>query len=155
MTTSRASELSDSCSLSILRGYPSRERPVTPARWPSTPRTGGEDIRAATATRVRLTLYIGHGMGRGTHLARGVRVRLAFAMGLCALTVGPLAAQAAARNFDNPADNTPAAAQQQFGITNPHRNDTPNDPGYDGAEPDDPDAVGSTNLFDEAYGLFG
>src|SRR4051812_4741147 len=91
------------------------------------------------------------GAGRFSSSARRVGVATA----LCACVIGPLAAQAAARDFNNPADNTPAAAQQQFGITNPHRNDTPNDPGYDGAEPDDPDAVGNSNLFDEAFGLFG
>src|SRR5581483_6623688 len=85
----------------------------------------------------------------------GIRPRLALASLLFALLVSPLAARAATRDFDHPADNTPAAAQQQFGVTNPHRNDTPNDPGYDGAEPDDPDGVGNTNIFDEQFGLFG
>ena len=74
---------------------------------------------------------------------------------LLGLLVFPFAARAAARDFDHPADNTPAAAQQQFGVVNPQRNDTPNDPGYDGAEPDDPDGVGNTNVYDEAFGLFG
>jgi hypothetical protein len=74
---------------------------------------------------------------------------------LLALLVTPLAARAATRDFEHPADNTPAAAQQQFGVVNPHRNDTPDDPGYDGAEPDDPDGVGNTNVYDEAFGLFG
>src|SRR5690242_7691093 len=92
------------------------------------------------------------GVGR---MSRGARLRLAFAAAVFAIVIGPLAADAAARDFNNPADNTPAAAQQQFGITNPHRNDTPNDPGYDGAEPDDPDAVGNSNIFDEAFGFFG
>jgi hypothetical protein len=102
---------------------------------------------------VLLTRFsIGMGLGRS---CSGIRPRLAFAVAAFAVAVGPFAAQAAARDFNNPADNTPAAAQQQFGITNPHRNDTPNDPGYDGAEPDDPDAVGNSNIFDEAFGLFG
>src|SRR3954451_4035466 len=86
----------------------------------------------------------------------GMAPRLALAALLFALVAAPLAARAAVtRNFDAPADHTPAAAQQQFDPVNPHRNDTPNDPGYDGAEPDDPDTVGKTNLYDEQFGLFG
>jgi subtilase family protein len=84
-----------------------------------------------------------------------MRPRLALAALLFALLVSPLAARAATRNFDDPADNTAAAAQQQFAAVNPQRNDTPNDPGYDGAEPDDPDHVGNTNIYDEQFGLFG
>jgi Subtilase family len=94
-------------------------------------------------------------MGTGRPSAAGVRPRLALAAVVCAFAVAPLAAQAATRDFENPADNSPAAAQQQFGLLNPHRNDTPTDPGYDGAEPDDPDGVGDTNIYDEAFGLFG
>src|SRR4051794_28359959 len=94
-------------------------------------------------------------MSTGRVSGAGVRPRLALAAALCTFAVGPLAAQAAARDFENPADHSAAAAQQQFGLINPHRNDTPNDPGYDGAEPDDPDTVGDTNIFDEAFGLFG
>jgi hypothetical protein len=74
---------------------------------------------------------------------------------LLGLLVAPFAASASARDFEHPADHSPADAQQQFGVTNPQRNDTPNDPGYDGAEPDDPDGVGNTNVYDEAFGLFG
>jgi hypothetical protein len=85
----------------------------------------------------------------------GARVRLVLAAIVCVLVSAPVGAWAAARDFDHPADNTPTAAQQQFGQVNPHRNDTPNDPGYDGAEPDDPDNVGNTSIYDEAFGLFG
>src|SRR5439155_10321577 len=90
-------------------------------------------------------------MGTG----RGVRQRLAHAESLLALLIAPLAARAATRDFEHPADHSAADAQQQFGQVNPHRNDTPNDPGYDGAEPDDPDGVGNTNIYDEQFGLFG
>jgi hypothetical protein len=93
-------------------------------------------------------------MGIGRPRA-GVRPRLALAATLFAFAVAPLAAQAATRDFEHPAEHSAADAQQQFGIVNPHRNDTPNDPGYDGAEPDDPDGVGNTNIYDEAFGLFG
>src|SRR5205823_1685644 len=51
---------------------------------------------------------------------------------------------------------------QQFSVSNVQRQDTPNDPSYDVAEPDDPDSTAnggtvspSTNLYDEEFGLFG
>jgi Subtilase family len=94
-------------------------------------------------------------MGTGRPPRAGVRPRLALAASLLALAVTPLAAQAATRDFEHPADNTPAAAQQQFPIINPHRKDTPNDPAYDSAEPTDEDAVGASNIYDERFGLFG
>jgi hypothetical protein len=128
-------------------GYPSRVASVTPAEDANNPRMGG--IR--TGARSNRTGYGLDGMGIG----RGALPRFALAALLSCALIGPLAARAAARDFENPADNTPADAQQQFGLINPHRDDTPNDPGYDGAEPDDPDAVGNTNVFDEAFGLFG
>jgi hypothetical protein len=81
--------------------------------------------------------------------------RLALAVCLFVFLAAPLAARAAVRNFENPADNTPAAAQQQFGLINPQRNDTPNDPDYDKAEPDDQDGLLDTNIYDEQFGLFG
>src|SRR3954453_12453979 len=93
-------------------------------------------------------------MGTGRPGA-GVRSRLALAAALFAFAVAPLAAEAATRDFDHPSDHSAADAQQQFGQVNPHRNDTPNDAGYDGAEPDDPDGVGNTNIYDEDFGLFG
>src|SRR5438876_292874 len=55
-----------------------------------------------------------------------------------------------------------SAAAQQFAVANVQRQDTPNDPGYDLAEPDDPDSTlnggavtPSTNLYDEQFGFFG
>ena len=69
---------------------------------------------------------------------------------MLALSVG--AASALGRNFDNPASHDSA---QQFSAANPQRQDTPNDPGYDSAEPDDEDGVSTTNLYDEQFGLFG
>ncbi len=65
------------------------------------------------------------------------------------------AAPAAARDFEHPADHTAGAAAQQFGIQNPQRADTPTDPGYDSAEPDDADNGVDTNIYDEQFGLFG
>jgi Subtilase family len=82
------------------------------------------------------------------------------ALGACALLVaGAASAGAAARNFDNPASHD---ASQQFGPASVQRSDTPNDPEYDFAEPDDPDSTlnggtvpPSTNIYDEQFGLFG
>lgn len=57
------------------------------------------------------------------------------------------------RDFNNPASNN---TSQQFGPNNVQRDDTPTDPDYDSAEPDDPDGGASTtNLFDERFDLFG
>src|SRR3954453_21175289 len=61
-------------------------------------------------------------------------------------------AAAAGRDFEQPASEDPS---QQFGVVNPQRQDTPNDPGYDRAEPDDEDGVSSTNIYDEQFGFFG
>ncbi len=87
------------------------------------------------------------------------------AVGACALVVAIAGvASAAARDFEHPANHTPADAQQQLGLplTDPQRADTPNDPGYDIAEPDDPDSKlnggpfdASTNIYDEDFGFFG
>ena len=77
------------------------------------------------------------------------------AAGLAALGLAVLAAgaSAAARDFDHPASHD---TSQQFAIVNVQREDTPNDPGYDSAEPDDQDGPpASTNLFDERFDLFG
>src|SRR4051794_13616739 len=90
-------------------------------------------------------------MGRG----RGIVSRLALASAIFIFVAAPLAARAAARDFEHPAAHTPPDAQQQFAIDNPHRHDTPDDPDYDGAEPDDEDGVGNTNIYDEQFGLFG
>jgi hypothetical protein len=74
----------------------------------------------------------------------------------CALALGVPAAAFAA-GFDAPQVYTSPAqdAQQQFAVDNPHRHDTPNDPGYDAAEPDDEQHAGATNLYDERFDLFG
>jgi hypothetical protein len=78
------------------------------------------------------------------------RVLLASIASAVVLGGGPLAQ---ARDFDHPASD---ATGQQFAAGNVQRQDTPNDPAYDRAEPDDEDAVdGSTNLYDERYDLFG
>ncbi|HEY0317815.1 MAG TPA: S8 family serine peptidase [Solirubrobacterales bacterium] len=63
-----------------------------------------------------------------------------------------VAAGASARDFENPASTD---TSQQFVPLNPQREDTPSDPGYDRAEPDDEDGVSSTNLYDEQFGFFG
>lgn len=79
--------------------------------------------------------------------------RLAAWLSVLALTLLSVAATAAARNFDQPVSGVSA---QQFGAVNPQREDTPNDPEYDRAEPDDEDAVTpSTNIYDEQFGFFG
>ena len=90
------------------------------------------------------------GAGRG-----GVTSRLALAFALCALCLAPFTAQALARNFEAPASH---ATAQQFAPGSVQREDTPNDPSYDFAEPDDEDAPGvtpSSNIFDEEFGYFG
>jgi subtilase family protein/hemolysin type calcium-binding protein len=72
---------------------------------------------------------------------------LVLALALCG------AAVASARNFEQPASSD---TSQQFEAVNPQRADTPNDPEYDRAEPDDEDATPpSTNIYDEQFGLFG
>jgi Subtilase family/RTX calcium-binding nonapeptide repeat (4 copies) len=75
---------------------------------------------------------------------------VAGAAALFLLLVG--VAAAAGRDFEHPASEDPS---QQFGILNPQREDTPDDPGYDRAEPDDEDGVSSTNIYDEQFGFFG
>jgi hypothetical protein len=82
---------------------------------------------------------------------RGARLRLAALAAALLLLVSGVAV-AAGRNFEEPQSKDPA---QQFGVTNPQREDTPNDPGYDRAEPDDEDGVSSTNVYDEQFGFFG
>jgi subtilase family protein/hemolysin type calcium-binding protein len=85
-------------------------------------------------------------VGRST-----VRIRLGAGLLVALLTLCAVAS-AAARDFDNPASGD---ASQQFAPVNPQREDTPTDPAYDLAEPDDEDGVRSTNLYDEAFGFFG
>ncbi len=72
---------------------------------------------------------------------------------LGALTAGLPAgagAQAACGGFDDPCSHDPS---QQFAPGNVQRQDTPNDPDYDSAEPDGGGT--STNLYDERFDLFG
>lgn len=64
-----------------------------------------------------------------------------------------------AQSFDSPRDDHPPDASQQLDRDEPvQRRDTPNDPDYDRAEPDDespPPGPPSTSLFDERVDLFG
>jgi hypothetical protein len=98
-------------------------------------------------------------MGVRRTTSRGYR-KLSLALLTCGLLIaGVGVASAAARDFEHPASND---TSQQFGINNVQRQDTPNDPNYDYAEPDDPDSTTSggtvtpsTNLYDEQFGLFG
>jgi hypothetical protein len=68
------------------------------------------------------------------------------------------AAASGARDFEHPASNDPS---QQFsygvplGLGNVQRQDTPNVPNYDNAEPDAAGGRSSTDLFDERFDLFG
>jgi hypothetical protein len=71
--------------------------------------------------------------------------------------VGGLAVDAGAAScggFENPCSQETA---QQFGYGSVQRQDTPNDPSYDQAEPDtqQPPANRSSNLYDERFDLFG
>lgn len=61
-------------------------------------------------------------------------------------------AGAASRDFDRPASQDTA---QQFSSGSVQRQDTPNDPDYDRAEPDDEDGRSSTNLYEQRFDLFG
>ncbi len=99
--------------------------------------------------------------GRGS-----ARRRIAcIAVGVCALVAAIAGvASAAARDFEHPANHTPPTPSSSSACppTDPQRADTPNDPGYDIAEPDDPDSKlnggpfdASTNLYDEEFGFFG
>ncbi|MDX6615019.1 MAG: hypothetical protein QOD60_110 [Solirubrobacterales bacterium] len=68
----------------------------------------------------------------------------------CLVALG--SAAIALAGFNNPASNNP---QQQFGPNSVQRQDTPNDPGYDGSEPDRAGGPNSSNLYDERFDLFG
>src|ERR1700733_10791780 len=80
------------------------------------------------------------------------RAPRALAVALAVLAPGTAVALAATRDFDHPASHD---TSQQFGFGSVQRQDTPNDPSYDSAEPDDPDGRSSSNFFDEDYRLFG
>jgi hypothetical protein len=95
---------------------------------------------------------LAHQMGRG-RLHQGTRAGIAAAALACLLLLASSASAIAIRDFENPASNDP---QQQFTPGNVQRADTPNDPEYDRAEPDDQDGPPSTtNLYDERFDLFG
>jgi hypothetical protein len=87
---------------------------------------------------------------RNSSIGVGGRLGAALAVVFFALSVA--AAAAIARDFDDPASTD---TSQQFGVVNPQREDTPDDPEYDEAEIDDEDGVQSTNIFDEQFGFFG
>ena len=61
-------------------------------------------------------------------------------------------AYALARDFEHPASQD---TSRQFAPGNVQRQDTPTDPDYDKAEPDDEDGSSSSNLYDERFDLFG
>ena len=74
------------------------------------------------------------------------------------ILLGAVTTASAARDFWNPASSD---SSQQFPLLPPpldgnvQRDDTPNDPGYDRAEPDDEDGATTTNIYDERFDLFG
>lgn len=78
------------------------------------------------------------------------------ALGLLAIAGAVLAASAvtvaATRDFEHPAS---VDTSQQFSSGSVQRQDTPNDPSYDRAEPDDEDGRTSTNMYEERFDLFG
>lgn len=84
----------------------------------------------------------------------GRPLALALVLGLAALGTAP----AAASDFEHPASHD---TSQQFaygrplGPGNVQRQDTPDDPVYDPAEPDTLHGRTSTNLYDERFDLFG
>src|SRR5262249_15109830 len=100
-------------------------------------------------------------MGIGRTRRGAVRL-VTLAAAVCALTMAPAAARAfMPRDFENPQS---ANTSQQFGLNSVQRHDTPNDPKYDYAEPDDEDSptatppgalAPSSNIFDEDFGYFG
>ncbi|MGI8556945.1 MAG: S8 family serine peptidase [Solirubrobacteraceae bacterium] len=74
--------------------------------------------------------------------------------GVVALLFAGAGMPARASDFEHPASQDSA---QQFAPLSPQRQDTPNDPVYDQAEPDTQQPAGarSTNVFDERFDLFG
>jgi hypothetical protein len=92
---------------------------------------------------------------RRGHIGSRARTRRALAALALALVL-PGAATALASDFDHPASND---TSQQFtpppAPTNPQRQDTPDDPDYDCAEPDTAQAPCSNNFYDERFDLFG
>jgi Subtilase family len=93
--------------------------------------------------------------GRRTRAARAVTATVACA--LAAVGGAPFAAGASSTScggFENPCSHD---TSQQFGYGSVQRQDTPNDPSYDQAEPDtqQPPSNRSSNFFDERFDLFG
>src|SRR4051794_41002998 len=87
---------------------------------------------------------------RGSRRRVGVLRRVVIVMVLALVASAPVAW---GRDFEHPASHDTA---QQLTTSGPQRDDTPNDPGYDNAEPDDPDTASpSTNIYDERFDLFG
>src|SRR5438270_12891561 len=76
---------------------------------------------------------------------------LAAAFAGAALVAGP--AIALGSDFEHPASHD--AAQQFVPGANVQRQDTPNDPEYDQAEPDTRHGQTSSNFYDERFDLFG
>src|SRR4051794_26626233 len=83
------------------------------------------------------------------------RRRLAWGSWMVALAIALIGAGAAFASFDAPSSND---TSQKFtpppDPTNPQRQDKPNDPNYDQAEPDG-NLPHSTNFYDERFDLFG
>src|SRR5437763_9667825 len=78
--------------------------------------------------------------------------RLAWGSWVLVLAIAlPGAAEALASDFEHPASND---TSQQFAPGNVQRQDTPNDPNYDQAEPDGNPQT-SSNIYDERFDLFG
>ncbi len=93
---------------------------------------------------------------------RGLR-RVGFACALVALALplGSAIGQAPPpRNFDAPKSDDPSqqldrGAPAGVPYPNVQRDDTPNDPAYDRAEPGEPDGGTSSSIFEERFDLFG
>src|SRR6476660_1809707 len=91
-------------------------------------------------------------MGRRSS-SNGRRVGFWAALAAALLFLIGASALAAGRDFEHPTSTD--SAQKFEAVGNPQREDTPNDPEYDRAEPDDEDGVSSSNIFDEQFGFFG
>jgi hypothetical protein len=77
---------------------------------------------------------------------------------LATLAVAPGSAVAAASDFEHPASGDTSqqlSYGRPLGPGNVQREDTPNDPNYDRAEPDATHGRTSTNFYDERFDLFG
>jgi subtilase family protein len=90
---------------------------------------------------------------RGIHRAAASAVACLL-VGSASVLIGGGASAAACGGFENPCSNETA---QQFTYGSVQRQDTPNDPDYDQAEPDtqQPEGNRSSNFYDEKFGLFG